>query len=188
MKNKIACIVLIVIGASLGALAQDPAFPEKDKKVTTVYNDKTDTTVVRFGPMHLKNFTTNSPFSYAIEDGELRLSAFFTYHGQTLIKPQSISLLFLSVNVPLNRWELSKQKDLEITADAAHWSIPDVQIVNSQKSMNLVVDSLGVSVPCEVFAKIANAKKAKFRLGDRHFDLAKDQFVALRDLAAHAGC
>ena len=188
MKNKIACIVLIVIGASLGAVAQDPAFPEKDKKVTTVYNDKTNTTVVRVGPMHLKNFTTNSPFSYAIEDGELRLSAFFTYKGQTFIKPQSVGLLFLSVNISSNRWELSKQKDLEITADAAHWNIPDVKLVDSQKGTNLVIDSLGVSVPCDVFAKIANAKKAKFRLGDRHFDLVKDHFVALRDLAARAGC
>jgi len=138
--------------------------------------------------MHLKNFTTNSPFSYAIEDGELRLSAFFTYKGQTLIKPKSIGLLFLSVNIPSNRWELSKQKDLEITTDAAHWNIPDVQLVNSQKGTDLVIDSLGVSVPCDVFGKIANAKKAKFRLGDRHFDLVKDHFVALRDLAARAGC
>ena len=186
--NKTLLTLLLVFAASLSALAQDPAFPEKDKKVTTVYNDKSDTTVVRFGPMHVFNFKTGSPFSYAVEDGELRLSAFFTYKGQTLGKPQSIGLVFTSVNVPSNRWELSKQKDMEITTDTGHWNIPDVQVVNSQKGMNLVIDSLGVSIPCEVFVKIANAKKAQFRLGDRHFDLVKDHFAALRDLAAHAGC
>jgi hypothetical protein len=177
-----------LIICSLYAAAQDPAFPERDRKVTTVYNDKTDSTVVRFGPMHLKNFTTNSPHSYAIEDGELRVSAFFTYKGHTLVKPQSIGLIFLSVNVSSNRWEISRQKDMEITADDEHWNIADVQVVNSQKSTELVVDSLGVSLPCEVFAKIANAKKAKFRLGDRRFDLDKEQFAAFRDLAKHAGC
>src|SRR5688500_14722745 len=72
----------------LNVMSQDPAFPEKDRKVTTVYNDKADTTVVRFGPMHLINFTTGSPHSYAIEDGELRLSAFFTYRGKNFVKPQ----------------------------------------------------------------------------------------------------
>jgi len=142
-------------------MSQDPAFPEKDRKVTTAYNDKTDTTVVRFGPMHLMNFSTGSPYSYAIEDGELRLSAFFTYKGKNFVKPQSIGLIFLSVNVPANRWELSKQKDLEITADDGHWNIPNVQIVDSKTGINLLIESLGVSIPCDVFARIANAKKSK---------------------------
>ena len=79
--------------------------------------------------------------------------------GARTMKPETIGLLFLSVNIPSNRWELSKQKDMEITTDTAHWNIPDVQIVSSQKRMELVIDSLGVSVPCEVFAKIANAKR-----------------------------
>ena len=187
--NKVRLILLLLIASSLSALAQDPEFPEKDRKVTTVYNDKTDTTVVRFGPMHVINFKTSSPFSYANEEGELRLSGFFTYKGHILTKPQSIGLVFASVNAPSDRWELSKQKDMDITTgDGGHWNIPDVQLVNSQKGPNLIIESLGVSIPCEAFVKIANAKKAKFRLGDRHFDLVKEHFGALRDLAARAGC
>jgi hypothetical protein len=186
--KKSSLAVLVIIMSSLFTLAQDAAFPEKDKKVTAVYNSKTDTTVVRFGPMHVINFKTSSPFSYAYEDGELRLFAFFTYKGQTLAKPQSIGLLFTAVNVPGNRWELSKQKDMEITTDSEHWNISEVQVVNSQNNGDLVVDSLGISLPCEVFAKIAKARKAKFRLGDKYFDLVKDHFVAFRDLVTHAGC
>ena len=180
-------IILVLLTSSWPALSQDPAFPERDRKVTTVYNDKTDTTIVRFGPMHLMNFSSGQE-SYAIVDGELRLSAFFRYRGKTLIKPESIGLIFLSVNVPANRWELSKQKDLEITADDSHWSIPNVQIVDSKNGNNLVIESLGVSIPCEAFAKIANAKKVKLRLGDRRFDLTKQHSATLRDLAGRAGC
>ena len=156
----------MVLSCSLNVMSQDPAFPEKDRKVTTVYNDKADTTVVRFGPMHLINFTTGSPHSYAIEDGELRLSAFFSYKGKNFVKPQSIGWIFLSVNVPTNRWELSKQKDLEITADDGHWDIPTVQVVDSRSvpGANLLIENLGASIPCEVFMKIANAKKVKLRL------------------------
>ena len=47
---------------------------------------------------------------------------------------------------------------------------------------------LGVSVPCEIFAKVANAKKVKMRLGDRNFDLGKEHLGPLRDLAGRAGC
>jgi len=185
----IVFLLLLTLFACLERVAgQDPAFPEKDRKITTVYNDKTDTTVVRFGPMHIFNFKTGSPFSYAIEDGELRLSGFFTYKGKALVKPESIGLIFLSVNMPSNRWELSKQKDLEISADDAHWLIQTVEVVESKNSGSLVIESLGVSIPCESFGKIANAKKVKLRLGYRKFDLTKEHSATLRDLAARAGC
>jgi hypothetical protein len=178
----------MLFAVSWRAAAQDPAFPEKDRKITTVYNEKTDTTVVRFGPMHIINFKTGSPFSYAIEDGELRLSGFFTYKGKAFAKPESIGLIFLSVNEPPNRWELSKQKDLEITGDDAQWSITTVHVVESKQSGNLFIESLGVSLPCEMFAKMAHAKKVKLRLGDRKFDFTKEQSTTLRDLAGRAGC
>ena len=187
-KRYVPLLMFLVLSCLLQVMSQNPAFPERDRKVTSVYNDKTDTTVVRFGPMHLVNFSTSSEFSYAIEDGELRLSAFFTYKGKNFVKPQSIGLIFLSVNVPTNRWELSKQKDLEITADDGHWNIPNVEIVGSKRGNNLVIESLGVSVPCEAFARIANAKKVKLRLGDRRFDLTKQHSATLRDLAGRAGC
>ena len=187
-RVNVTLLILMILTSPWRAVSQDPAFPEKDRKVTTVYNEKTDTTVVRFGPMHVINFKTGSPFSYAIEDGELRLSAFFTYKGKTFVKPQSIGLIFVSVNAPSNRWELSKQKDFEIAADQAHWDIPNVQVVDSKNGNNLVIDSLGVSIPCETFATIANSKKIKLRLGDRRFDLTKEQSATLRDLAGRAGC
>jgi hypothetical protein len=187
-KSIFPIIILALFSGAWRVTGQDPQFPEKDRKITAVYNERIDTTVVRFGPMHLVNFKTGSPFSYAIEDGELRLSAFFTYKGKTFVKPESIALIFLSVNVPTNRWELSTRKDMEIMADDAHWSIPTVHVVESKNSGNLVIESLGVSIPCESFAKIANSKKIKLRLGDRKFDLAKEHSATLRDLAGRAGC
>ncbi len=186
--HSVPLLIFMVLSCSLQVLSQDPAFPEKDRKVTTVYDDKTDTTVVRFGPMHLMNFSTGSPHSYAIEDGELRLSAFFTYKGKNFVKPKSIGLIFLSVNRPANRWELSKQRDLDITADDGQWNIPNVQIVDSKIGNNLFIESLGVSIPCEVFLRIANAKKVKLRLGGRRFDLTKEHFATLSNLGSRTGC
>src|SRR5437763_1009464 len=130
-KSNITAIIFALLACSWQTVGQDSAIPEKDRKVTAVYDGKTDTTLVRFGPMHIFNFTTGSPFSYPIEDGELRLSGFFTYKGKEFVKPQSIGLMFMSVNVTPNRWELSKQKDLDIVADDGHWNIPNVHVVDS---------------------------------------------------------
>ena len=155
-------LLLLVFPFSSRALSQDPEFPEKNRKVTTSYDIHRDTTVVRFGSMHLIGNDN--------QEGELRLTAFFTYKGKTFVKPESVALIFRSINRPLNRWELSQQKDLEITADDGHWKIQKVEIVDSNRRVNLAIESLGVSVPCEIFVKIASAKKMKMRLGDRSFD------------------
>src|SRR5947209_532100 len=164
--HSILLLILVGLLCPSPTLSQDPEFPEKDTKVTIDYDKKTDTTVVRFGPMHLMNFSSGQ-ISYAIAEGELRLSAFFTYKGKTLVKPESIALIFLSVNRPLDRWELSQHKDMEIAADSGHWKIPKVEVVDSKNNNNLVIESLGVSIPCEIFGKIANARKVNLRLGDR---------------------
>jgi len=76
---------------------------------------------------------------------------------------------------------------LEITADDGHWQIPNVELVDSKPNV-FVFELLGVSVPCGIFAKIANAKKVNLRLGDRSFDLTKEHLTVLRDLAARTGC
>ena len=95
--------------------------------------------------------------------------------------------MFMSVNVTPNRWELSKQKDLDIVADDGHWNIPNVHVVDS-KGSDLIMDSLGVTIPCETFRRIANAKKVKLRLGDRQFDFTKTHLATLRGLADRSEC
>ncbi len=80
-----------MILSSSPALSQDPAFEEKAKKVITVYDNKTDTTVVRFGPMHLITFYARQEPSVG-EDEQIKLTAFFTYKGKTFAKPESVAL------------------------------------------------------------------------------------------------
>jgi hypothetical protein len=187
--NRQFILLLFFLMFCSQALSQDPQSPEKTRKVAIIYDSKQDTTVVRFGPMHIINFSSlQGEAGNLNEEGELRLTAFFTYKGQTFVKPESVALIFLSINRPLNRWELSHQKDFEIKADDGRWKIPDVAIVSSKNGSNIIVESLGVSVPCEIFAKVANAKKVKMRLGDRTFDLGKEHLGPLRDLASRAGC
>jgi len=158
-RCSIFLLFLLVLLYSSRAVSQDPAFPQNDRKVTTVYDNKTDTTAVRFGPMLL--------IYKEWQEGELSLTAFFTYKGKTFVRPESVALLFHSINLPTDRWELSQHKDLEITADDNHWKIPNVELVDSKHAINadLVNESLGVSVPCEIFAKIANAKKGEVATG-----------------------
>jgi len=188
MKHQFILLSLLLLFSSR-ALSQDPEYPEKTRKVTAIYDTRQDATVVRFGPMHIINFSSlQGEVGNLNEEGELRLSAFFTYKGKTFVKPESVALIFLSINRPDNRWELSRQKDFEIKADDGHWKSPNVAIVDSKKGNNIFVESLGVSVPCEIFAKVANAKKVKMRLGDRNFDLGKEHLGPLRDLAGRAGC
>ena len=178
-QHSILFLTIVVLLCTVPALSQDPKFPEK---ITTLYDKQTDISAVSIQPMRLNGFFVSD------SEGELSLLAFFTYRGNTLVKPESIGLLFRSVNRPLNRWELSQNQNMEITADADHWKIPEVEIVGSGRSRNTIVESLGVSIPCEIFGKIANAKKVKLRLGDRGFELTKQHLTNLRSLANHAGC
>ncbi|MEP6707097.1 MAG: hypothetical protein ABJC05_06235 [Pyrinomonadaceae bacterium] len=168
------------------ALSQDRNYEENTRKVITVYDPKLDTTVVSFGLMRLITFYVRQETFESEEEG-LRLSAFFTYKGKTFVKPESVALLFRSIVKSTNRWELSRHKDLEITADDSHWSFPNVELLGSGPGV-LVMESLGVSVPCGIFAKFANAKKVKLRLGDRSLDLSKQHLTVLRDLAVRTGC
>ena len=186
--NNLYLVVLMVLACPWRAVGQNTLFPEQERKVTSVYSDKTDTTIVRFGPMHLWN-SINGTGLYSISDTELGVFGFFTYKGKTFVKPESVRLIFVSVNVPTNRWELTKQKDLEITAEDGNWSIPNIEVIDSQRGVALVIDWLGVSIPCEEFAKIAGAKKLKLRFGDRgRFSLTKQHAATLHELAGRTGC
>ena len=157
---------------------QDPSFPEKDRKVKVTYDKAKDTSIVHFGPMHL----TGPEFQV----GELRLSGYFTYPKRTFVKPESVTMVFRSVAKLQNAWEASKQKDLEITADGSLWRITEVGVVDTHSSVDSVVDTLAVSIPLEVFSKIAIGRKVRMRLGDRTFDLDKQHLQAFQSLASRA--
>jgi hypothetical protein len=188
LSHLLLLLFLLLLYSSPGK-AQDPARPDKERRVTVVYDSKTDTTVVRFGPMHLINFSSlQGEVGNLDEEGELRVSGFFTYKGKDFLKPQSIGLIFLSFNLYSNRWDISKRKDLEFTADNNRYNIANVELIQSSRSTEDVIDQLGASMPCETFAKIVNAKKVKLRLGDKALDLTKQHLTTLRDLAGRAGC
>ncbi len=167
-------LILIALVPTI-SFAQDPAFPEKERKVVSLYDEEQNLTVVRFGPMHVAG-TRNSI-------GELRLTAFYTYEGKLFVRPKAIGMIFRSVSAPENRWENSARKDLEIIADDKTWAIPNVQVLDSRPGGSSLTESLGVSLPYETFVALANAKRVKMRLGDRTFELTKQHLDALRNLA-----
>ena len=162
----------------LTVTGQDPAFPERDRKVKVTYDKSKGISIVHFGPMHLAG--------PEFRVGELRLTGYFTYPEQTFVKPESITMVFRSVAEPQNGWEMSKRKDLEITADGTHWRVSEVGVVDTRSNVTAVVDTLAVSIPLEVFSKIASGKKVRVRLGDRSFDLDKQHLQALQSLANRA--
>jgi hypothetical protein len=189
--HRLSLVILVVLTCPWPAVSQSFLFPEEERRVISVYNGKKDMTIVQFGPMHLWNFSQSGGDTYDLVDGELGLAGYFTYRGKVFVRPESISLIFHSINVPSNRWELTKQKDLEITADDDHWSTSNIQVSSFRSSVSgdFFVDSLSVSMPCEAFARIAKAKKLKLRLGDRGMiTLRKHHAATLRDLAGRTGC
>jgi hypothetical protein len=95
-------------------------------------------------------------------------------------------VVFRSVAEPQSGWVASKQKDLEITADGASWSFSDVGVVDTRSNVTAVVDTLAVSIPLEVFSRVAAGRKVRMRLGDRSFALEKQHLEVLHSLASRA--
>lgn len=177
-------LFLVIMALPFIVQGQDPSFAERDAKVVAAYDAKQNTTTVHFGPMFIWRYRYDEMGGrYA----DLRLSALFTYPGKELVRPATIFLAFNRIVLPDDSWEKVKSKELEIQADDKKYNLKQIQVVDSKRSANAVVEVIAVTVPLEDFIAIAKSRKVKMVLGGMRFELQKENLESMRKLAAQTG-
>ena len=122
----------------------------------------------------------------------LRMTAYFTYPGNTLVKPESVMLGFLSIV----QGE-AKYKDTDeviVRVDGQSLNIGKLRVADRQidtqmelKDVDYWRETLEVSVKTPEFLRIANGKKVTVQLGNTEFNLSAEHLKPLRALADRVG-
>ena len=118
----------------------------------------------------------------------LSMTAYFTYPGRTFIKPESVTLGFLSVVQGEAKYK--DTDEVRVRVDGQPLSLGRLHVADRQidtfiemKDVDYWRETLELSVKTPEFLRIANAKKVTVELGNTEFDLSAEHMKSLRALA-----
>jgi hypothetical protein len=122
----------------------------------------------------------------------LRMTAYFTYPGRTLVKPESVMLGFLSIVQGEAKYK--DTDEVTVRVDGQSLSIGKLHVADRQidtqmelKDVDYWRETLEVSLKTPEFLRIANARKVTVQLGNTQFDLSAEHIKSLRVLASRVG-
>jgi hypothetical protein len=159
-----------------------------DGKIETTYDGTKDETMVFFKPIRIESAEWPSWEGTTVVNTEgLAISMYFTYTGQRLVTPSWIGIGFLSSTT--NPEEYTDYV-LSFLVDGKAIALGAVNVLKKggiRTPQGLIVREIFESrIPYEQFLILANAKKSKFRIGAKEFNLDKQQLEAIRDLASRS--
>jgi hypothetical protein len=195
MKIPVVSLMLL-IGAASG-LAQSQTPPPKrsykyEGKIVSSFNKDKNETVVLIQLMPVKDVEDPRPISESTpskprREDRLGITLFFTYPGQTLATPKSVSIGFLYMALEPEQYE---NHNLRAKIDGTWVELGKMDVLNTQEVIvryaykRYTRRALELIIPYDQFLRLANAKKVKLKLGGYEFDLSKDHLEAIRDLAS----
>jgi hypothetical protein len=162
------CACLFAVGSV--CVAQEVLKPGEIK---VAYDAPSDTTKVLLNPMIVASR----------KHQELRLGAFSSSKGKTIIKPKEIALVFVSLSVSAGEGYENARK-LTVTADARKYPFGGMQ--RSVQTINgVAAESLLTVMPYETFLAIAYAKKVSLKIGLTEVELTPEHIKTLRAAASY---
>ena len=118
----------------------------------------------------------------------LSMTAYFTYPGRTFVKPESVTLGFLSVVQGEAKYK--DTDEVRVRVDGQPLSLGRLHVADRQidtfiemKDVDYWRETLELSVKTPEFLRIANARKVTVQLGNTEFDLSAEHIKSLRALA-----
>ncbi|MGI8566347.1 MAG: hypothetical protein ACR2LZ_07690 [Pyrinomonadaceae bacterium] len=167
-------LLLLVCSYSFGVgsecVAQEALKPGEIK---VAYDAQSDTTKVLLNPMIVASR----------KHQELRLGAFSSSKGKTIVKPKDIALVFVSLSVSAGEGYENARK-LTVTADARKFPFGGMQ--RSVQTINgVAAESLLTVVPYGTFLEIVYAKKVSLKIGLTEVELTPDHIKTLRAAASY---
>jgi hypothetical protein len=199
MKHLIAITFLMLLSGSV-VYGQAPASnltapPKKDYKydgkIVTTYDTGKAQTIVLIQLMDIKEAEVAEFVNVYSPTGQtydyLAITWFFAYPGKTFATPKSVSVGFAYEAQHPERYE-SRKLTAKIDGEKVELGKMDEmgerKLVTRHAKPNYVRGLLEMTIPYELFLRLANAKKVKMKLGEFEFDLSKDHLNAMRDLAS----
>jgi hypothetical protein len=155
-------------------------------KIETSYDQVKDITTVRLNPMQVYGEPLASS-NYTGGD-EARFYASFTHSGRTLSAPPKRVLI--SLMSTSEKWKYTDFRKLTALVDGKRLKIGPLEHVPSftvnasanSNSDDYILQEIAISLPYQMFLRIANGKKIQIRMGPREFKLEENHLAALRDL------
>ncbi len=117
----------------------------------------------------------------------LYMTWFFAYPGKTPETPKFVSVGF---TYRAGRKELYESRVLKAKIDGEKVELgkmeqlAEVKLVRMERGQIYYTAALEMTIPYELFLRIANAKKVKMQLGELDFNFSDDHREAVRDLAS----
>lgn len=191
------CLILLGGGVARGQVqdAKSTVPPKKnykyDGKIVTTYDPAKAQTIVLIQLMEIKEaevaefVNVYSPTGRTFD--RLEITWFFAYPGKALTTPKYVSVGFHYMAEHPEKYE-SRKLMAKIDGERVELGQMDEmaqrELVNMHGRPNYFQGLLEMTIPYELFLRLANAKKVKMKLGDFDFDLSKDHLNAIRDLAS----
>ena len=179
MRRKIAprsfCFLLLLCAQPLGltGVAQDAAAAAKPGEIKVVYDGPNDLTKVMLNPMIVASR----------KHQELRLGAFSSSKGKTVVRPKEIALVFVALSVSQGEGYENARR-LTVTADARKFPFGGMQR-SVQTVGGVSAESLVTVVPYETFLEIVYAKKVSLQIGLTEVELTPEHIKTLRAAASY---
>ena len=178
---RIIVTIFLLLGWSVLGTAQSAASSKGQDKVNVYrnYDKSKQLTTTQTETMLIHGPHLHSGGRFQTGSG-LTMRAFYSYPGETPVKPESVTLWFFSSE---NFDAFKDERDLTIKADDEVFRLGKMDY-GHPPDRHSHFESLSMSIPAEVFIRIANAKNVQVRLGEDEFDLNKQQLRNLQGLAA----
>ncbi len=170
---KILSTIFLLLVWSMPSAAQDQI------EVKKRYNKSSSVTTIQTVPKRIHG--PRVPAGGARLNGfGLSMMASYTYPGKTPVKPESVTLTFVSTEVSAI---FKEKRDLTITADNEVFRLG--RMTYQAFPLGFSVDEhLTLSIPTDLFMRLSGAGKVHVQLGDDSFDLGPKHLKNLRGLAA----
>ena len=200
--TRITTVIWLLSICFLVGLAQDKAPVKESKvkltKIKTVYDKAKDETLMVLMPMMVSVIPGTIDASFPAEgatmrlpSAELRMTAYFSFPGKTLITPKQIVLGFQSLTQ--DKTKFAQERELTVTADGSQLNFGEMTITDRRIDSGIQLrdttfyrETLELPVAYEDFLRITKAAKVSVRLGKTNFDLQSGQLQSLRALAEKA--
>jgi len=190
-------ITCLLVVSQLHTLAMSKLLSTESSQVKTYYDKTNDQTTesTRILTVIQKLGTLEGRFPEGtrnLPSETLQMTAYFNYSGKTFVKPDSVTLAFLSVVQGDAKYRDTDEVTVQVdgqSSDLGKLRVVDRRIDTNMQLNNVSYwrETLEVSVRTPEFLRIANARKITVQLGKTQFNLSTEHMKPLRELAKRVG-
>lgn len=172
-------LVILALAVVATTYAQEPATKQDKVNVYRKYDKNKQETIT--GTELMLVYGPAGPYSLGFG---LSTRAAYVFPGRTPSPPEDITLTFMSSE---DSYVFTFERDLTIRADGEVFQLGKMEYSQIEKTLRAAYEKLWISIPRDVFARIANSKKVHVKLGQKEFDFTEKHLKHFQALISSIG-